>query len=162
MKVLVVAPVAGACGAGLWIVVAVLTDREVGWVAWAVGLAVGQALVSSGARGMRSALYAALIAFLSVMAGHVGVVSRVLETRRAELQRTTDAEMYSRLEAHAPMYLALYTEKDRDSFLAKHGYRLKHDEMRELMLIVGRRTTTYAFLRADILQLAYLLLGTTT
>jgi len=60
---------AGLAGAAVWAAVAVATDFEIGWIAWAIGAAIGAAYHRFGGRAAGGPILCALLAFGSIAAG---------------------------------------------------------------------------------------------
>jgi phosphate/sulfate permease len=120
------AAIAGAVvGAALWALIAVATNYEVGYVAWAVGGLVGGATAMAGGRGTTSGMVCAGLAVAAILAGKVATVEIAgFSKLRENLAPHVTEALYEEWKGDALASGKVSDEAQLRSFMVDHGFTL--------------------------------------
>lgn len=122
--------IGGAIGAGIWYGVAMHLNREIGWIAWGVGVLAGLGAAMGGRQivGTHTGLIAAAIAAGAVLAGKYAVVEVIVSDIESAVSRAVVAE-----DEHAIGLIARDVAKEHQA--AGKNYQWPEDSSPEEALI---------------------------
>ncbi len=110
-------------GAGAWALISVLTNYEIGYVAWAVGGLVGLGARLLGGRGAATGFACAGMALIAIFAGKMIAVQYAAPAEvRAALASEITPEVFDEFQKDAEDFAALTDESQHREFMVSHGY----------------------------------------
>ncbi|MCP4277077.1 MAG: hypothetical protein GY779_12075 [Gammaproteobacteria bacterium] len=114
----VTAVVAALVCAYLWLGIAVISEYELGIVAWAIGGVVGFAAIASGSAGMRTGVMCGALALASILGGKLLVVNHFYGEIASALQQELPAEgLFQSYQAYNEMARYYVEQVDTDAEL---------------------------------------------
>jgi|GEM_PF-2080628 len=116
---------AAIVGAIAWAVIAVVTDYEIGFMAWGIGAAVGFAALAAGGRGQTMALVCAVLALLSIFCGKCLSMHFLINK---ELKSEFTLSMYEESKTDAQDFAALpeiLSDEAIRTFMFDHAYTVE-------------------------------------
>ncbi len=123
MVSLLVATLAAVVGAAAWGGITYLTNYEIGYVAWGIGLLVGVGAKIGGSSGKLAGVCCGLLALASIFAGKVLAIdfSAPAEVRKGVADSATP-EMFNEMSADATAFAALTSENQHAAFMIERNY----------------------------------------
>jgi len=116
--------VAGAIvGALVWAGIAIFTGFEIGWIAWAVGAAVGYGAHVLEGRGLGMGILCAVLAALAIFGGKLMVVNHFVHNEVMEIAELgLTEELYNELKTDAFDFASVQSEAEYPAYMVSHYY----------------------------------------
>jgi hypothetical protein len=124
-RAMVVGGVVALLGALAWGLIAFYLHREFGLLAWAIGAAIGAAMVKAGAHGTLLAVAAGLLALASIASGKQIAFRLEVHQVTTKIAAELTPEMHAEQTKDAADWVALgagATDEQVKKFIAEHGY----------------------------------------
>jgi len=132
-KSLAVGSVVALLGALVWKLVSSVSGYELGLVAWAIGGAVGFAVISTGSSGLKTGFVCGILALVAILGGkymiYSGYQDAIVESfasSKNEVRYLYDNEM-----AAAEAYLDVIDDKSRRQFMVEYDYT-EHGDYKDI------------------------------
>jgi hypothetical protein len=153
---------AAAVGAAIWAAIVLITNYEVGWVAWGIGGLVGGACAGLGGRGQPLAATCAGLALASILVGKFAAVHFGMEGAiREELEAIASEELYDDQRKDWTDYAELPgspSDEQIETFILDHDYEdVSVVEFRESiaphLIDLANRNPSFDVWRSDFVEM---------
>lgn len=126
---LILGSIAALLGAFIWSLVADITDRELGIIAWVIGGLVGYAVVFAGNHGEKAGIYCGILAIVAIFGGkyliYDGIkddLTNMLDVSQEEIRIAYNEEMRA-----VANFGDVVDEQSLRQFMANHDYSDSYD-----------------------------------
>ena len=120
--------IAAVVGAAIWAGIAILTEYEIGWVAWGVGALVGFGAVLGGGHGKAMALICAGLALFSIFCGKMFAVQHYVgEYFQSSPEEFLTTEIYEETQEDIRLFAELESEEQWPQFMVERSYSIAED-----------------------------------
>lgn len=129
LKAVAVAAVLAVVCAYAWMLIAQITQYEVGIVAWAIGGIIGAGAIALGSAGMRTGIICGVLALCAILGGRYLVVGAVFdevnEQFSSALGEGSLQEFWQQEIQHAQEFTeTVHTDQQMREFMIKHDYSI--------------------------------------